>query len=110
MAHLRDEIKAGIIVITSLVILSLFIILIGRREFFEAFDVYYLRIMNAAGLDAGAEVRLAGVRVGRVLDITAPASAGEPVTVKIGIKKGTPLYTGTKALITQIGFVGDIYL
>ncbi len=48
--------------------------------------------------------------IGRVLNISAPDSPAEPITIKIGIKKGTALYKGTKALVTQIGFVGDIYL
>jgi ABC-type transporter Mla subunit MlaD len=66
--------------------------------------------MNASGLETGAQVRLGGVRVGKVLDIKAPDKPGEPVSVEIGIKRGTVLYKGTKALISQVGFVGDIYL
>jgi phospholipid/cholesterol/gamma-HCH transport system substrate-binding protein len=66
--------------------------------------------MNAAGLEVGSQVKLGGVRIGRVLSIKAPNGPGEPVTVEIGIRKGAALYKGTKASITQIGFVGDIYL
>jgi phospholipid/cholesterol/gamma-HCH transport system substrate-binding protein len=110
MKYLREEIKAGIIIVTALVILSGSIILIGGSSLYEKFDVYYVYFMNSAGLETGAQVRLGGVRVGRILDISPPQKPGEPVTVKVGIKKGTILYKGTKALITQIGFVGDIYL
>jgi ABC-type transporter Mla subunit MlaD len=107
---MKEEIKAGIIIVASLVILGAFIILIGGSQVFEKFDKYYIQVMNAAGLETGAQVRLGGVRVGRVLDIKAPDKPGEPVTIEIGIKQGTFLYKGTKALITQVGFVGDIYL
>ncbi|MFZ5906684.1 MAG: MlaD family protein [Nitrospirota bacterium] len=107
---MKDEIKAGIIIVSSVVILSAFIILIGGGQFFEEFDTYTIEVMNAAGLEPGAQVRLGGVRVGRVLAIHAPVKPGEPVTIKVGVKKGTLLYKGTKALITQVGFVGDIYL
>jgi phospholipid/cholesterol/gamma-HCH transport system substrate-binding protein len=107
---LKEEIKAGIIIIASLAILSSFIILIGGSQLFEKYDKYYIKIMNTAGLETGAQVRLGGVRVGRVTDVNPPSKPGEPVTVEIGVKKGTALYKGTKALITQIGFVGDIYL
>lgn len=110
MAYLKDEIRAGIIILSSFIILSLFVILIGGSHIFEKFDIYYTRVMNAAGLEEGAQVKLGGVRVGRVLNISAPDSPAEPITIKIGIKKGTVLYKGTKALVTQIGFVGDIYL
>jgi ABC-type transporter Mla subunit MlaD len=107
---LKEEIKAGIIIIASLMILSGFIVLIGGSQLFEKLDVYYIQVMNASGLETGAQVRLGGVRVGRVLDIKAPDKPGEPVSVEIGIKRGTVLYKGTKALISQVGFVGDIYL
>ncbi|GAB4417661.1 MAG: MlaD family protein [Thermodesulfovibrionales bacterium] len=110
MAYLKEEIKAGIIIITSLVVLSGFIVLIGGTQYFEKLDRYYVRVMNAAGLEVGAQVKLGGVRVGRVLSIRAPSLPGEPVTIEIGIKKGTAIYKGTKALITQVGFVGDLYL
>jgi phospholipid/cholesterol/gamma-HCH transport system substrate-binding protein len=107
---LKEEIKAGIIIIVSIVILGGFIILIGGGRFYEKTDNYYVKFTNAAGLEVGAQVKLGGVRVGRVLAINVPTQAGEPVTIEIGIKKGTTLYKGTKASVTQIGFVGDIYL
>jgi ABC-type transporter Mla subunit MlaD len=107
---MKEVIKAGLLIIVSLLILSGFIILIGGSQFFEKFDNYSVKVMNAAGLEVGAQVRLGGVRMGRVLDIKAPKKPGEPVIIEIGIKRGTPLYKGTKAYITQVGFVGDIYL
>lgn len=110
MAYLKEEIKAGLIIVSSLVLLSGFVILIGGTQFFEKFDTYYVKVKNAAGLEEGAQVRLGGVRIGRVVSIREPSGAGEAITIKIGVKKDTPLYKGTRALITQIGFVGDIYL
>ena len=110
MAYLKEEIKAGVIIFSALIILSAFTILIGGSGLFEKFDVYYVKMMNAAGLESGSQVKLGGVRVGSVKDIEVPDKPGEPITITIGIKRGTPLYKGTLALITQIGFVGDIYL
>jgi ABC-type transporter Mla subunit MlaD len=110
VAYLKEEVKAGLIVVSSLVILSAFVILIGGTRFFEKFDTYYVKVKNAVGLEEGAQVKLGGVRIGRVISVREPVNAGDSITVKIGVKKDTPLYKGTKALITQIGFVGDIYL
>ncbi len=107
---LREEVKAGLIILISLILLSGFIILIGGSQFFEKLDRYYVKVMNAAGLEVGAQVKLGGVRVGRVLSITPPDGPGKPITIEIGITRGTTLYQGTKASITQVGFVGDIYL
>jgi len=108
--YLKEEIKAGAIVVLALVILTGFIVLIGGSRLFEKLDVYYVKVKNSAGLESGSQVKIGGVRAGKVIDIKAPEAAGNPVVIKIGIKKGTPLYKGTKASITQVGFVGDIYL
>lgn len=107
---MKEEIKAGIIIGASLLILTVLVIIIGGSNMFEKFDTYYVRVMNTAGVEAGAQVKLGGVRVGKVLAVKEPAGPGEPVTIVIGIKKGTPIYKGTRAMITQLGFVGDLYL
>ncbi len=44
------------------------------------------------------------------MDIKPPAGPGEPVTITLGLNMGTDLFEGTKAFITQVGFVGDAYL
>lgn len=107
---MRDEIKAGLIIVISMVLLTLVVILIGGGQFLEKFDHYTIRVKNAAGLEPGAQVKLGGVRVGRVLAVREPGRAGESVVIEIGVKRGKPIYKGTKALVTQVGFVGDIYL
>jgi ABC-type transporter Mla subunit MlaD len=107
---LKEEIKAGTVIVVSLLILSAFIIFIGGGRLFDDYDKYSVHVMNAGGLEVGAQVRLGGVRIGRILSINPPAGPGKPVTIEIGIKKGTVLYKGTMAKITQLGFVGDIYL
>lgn len=110
MAYLKEEVKAGAIVVVSFIILSGFVILIGGSQTFQKLDPYYVKVLNAAGIEEGTQVKLGGVRVGRVISVTPPASAGEPVTIKVGVKKGTALYKGTKASISQAGFVGDLYV
>jgi len=107
---LREEIKAGLIIAVSMLLLTALIILIGGSQFLDKFDTYYIKVKNAAGLESGAQVKLGGVRVGRVVSVKEPQQAGESVVVEIGVKQGKPIYKGTKASITQVGFVGDIYL
>jgi len=50
------------------------------------------------------------VRIGKVLKVKTPSSPGEPITITLGVKKGTVLYKGIKASIAQVGFVGDLYI
>ncbi|MDP2157536.1 MAG: MlaD family protein [Nitrospirota bacterium] len=107
---MREEVKAGLIIVVSMLLLTALIILIGGSQFLDKYDTYYIRVKNAAGLETGAQVKLGGVRVGRVVSVKEPQQAGESVLVEIGIKQGKPIYKGTKASVTQVGFVGDIYL
>jgi ABC-type transporter Mla subunit MlaD len=106
----KEEIKAGIIIVSSFLVLSALVILIGGSRFFEKVDTYSVKVMNATGLEVGTQVKLGGVRVGRITAIKEPAGPGERVRIEIGIKQGTPVYKGTKAMITQNGFVGDIFM
>ncbi len=107
---MKEEIKAGIIIVSSFLVLSAMVILIGGSRFFEKVDTYSVKLMNATGLEVGSQVKLGGVRVGSVTVIKEPAGPGKPVTIEIGIKHGTRLYKGTRAKITQNGFVGDIFM
>ena len=101
MVYLKDEIKAGVIIVISLILLSAFTIFVGGTQFFEKYDIYYVKLLNA---------RLGGVRAGKIMDIKPPTGPGEPVTITLGLNQGTDLFQGTKAFITQVGFVGDAYL
>ncbi|MBF0464912.1 MAG: MCE family protein [Nitrospirae bacterium] len=110
MSKYNEEIKAGIIIVTGLVVIALFVILIGGSKFYDKYDVYYVKLMDTAGINEGSAVRLGGLKVGRIKEMTAPVKPNEPVTVVLGINKGTSIFNGTKAKISQIGFVGEIYL
>ncbi|KJU84530.1 mammalian cell entry domain-containing protein [Candidatus Magnetobacterium bavaricum] len=110
MPYLKEEIRAGVIVIAALTVISVMVVAIGGTQMFEKFNLYYVRLMNVAGLDVGSQVRLGGVRIGNIQDIIPPDKPNEPVRLVLAINKSIVLYEGTKAVISQIGFVGDIYL
>ena len=107
---MKEEIKAGIIIVSSFLVLSALVILIGGSRFFEKADLYSVKVMNATGLEVGTQVKLGGVRVGSVKAIKEPTGPGQRVTVEIGLKHGTPVFKGTRAMISQNGFVGDIFM
>ncbi|MBI5187665.1 MAG: MCE family protein [Nitrospirae bacterium] len=110
MNYLRDEVRAGLVVFVSLFLMSIFVILIGGSAVFEKYDKYYAEVSNSGSLEQGAQVRLGGVRAGRVLNISIPEGEKGHVLIEFGVKKGTPIYKGTKAVIATFGFVGDTYL
>ncbi|MBF0457678.1 MAG: MCE family protein [Nitrospirae bacterium] len=109
-SYIKEEIKAGIVIAATLLIVSLFVILVSGGRFGTKYDIYYVKLMDVAGIDVGSQIRLGGMRVGKITSIIIPGNAKEPLTVVLGINKGTKFYKGTRAIISQIGFVGEIYL
>ncbi len=107
---MREEIKAGLTIVGAMLILTLSVIAIGGSRLFDSFDTYYTRLFNVTGLETGSMVKLGGMTIGRVLSINPPQRENEPIVVELGITKGTPLYEGMKSSISQVGFVGDIFL
>jgi phospholipid/cholesterol/gamma-HCH transport system substrate-binding protein len=66
---------------------------------------------SVGGLEQGAVVRLNGVPVGIVRDISL-APDGNAVAVKLGVKRGTRarLHDGASARITTVGFLAELYV
>ena len=63
---------------------------------------------NVSGLKGGNFVRIAGVEVGKVKDMTLQKDG--TVTVVFDIDKGLPLTEGTKAAVRYENLIGDRYL
>jgi ABC-type transporter Mla subunit MlaD len=70
-------------------------------------DRYDVRLDNAAGLIRGDEVRIAGVRVGKVVGLEL-ADAG--VVVAIAVDPGTPIYADARAFAEPKSTFGEKYL
>jgi len=70
-----------------------------------------VRFPSVGGLEEGAVVRLNGVPVGVVRDISLTPQ-GNDVAVKLGVKKGTRarLHEGASARITTVGFLAELYV
>jgi phospholipid/cholesterol/gamma-HCH transport system substrate-binding protein len=87
------------------------LVLFSRRPaFFDRQREYHTTFRSVAGLNVGDEVRYGGVRVGSVtaLDIdSAPPSA---ILVRFRVRRLTPVRADTRAVITQLGLLGQPYL
>jgi len=87
------------------------LVLFARRPaFLDRQREYRTSFRSVAGLNVGDEVRYGGVRVGSItaLDIdTAPPST---ILVRFRVRRLTPVRGGTRAVITQLGLLGQPYL
>ncbi len=102
-----SELKIGIVTVVAVTIVAVTIFtLTGGRGF--AWQRYNLktRFSNVAGLNKGAPVRLAGLEVGQVTDLT---FAGEQVEVTLEINKEqrSRITTGSTAKVGSVSLLGQ---
>jgi phospholipid/cholesterol/gamma-HCH transport system substrate-binding protein len=107
---MRDEVKAGIVIILSLLILAGLIVGVSGVSFWERTDQYTVRLRSSGGLDQGAAVRLGGLKVGRVLAMRIPPEDATRVEITLGVRRGTVIPQGTWASVATLGLLGDTFL
>jgi phospholipid/cholesterol/gamma-HCH transport system substrate-binding protein len=83
----------------------------GSLKFFGREEKVHLTFTSVGGLEEGSTVRLNGVPVGHVRDISL-TKTGNDVMVELGVKNGTRarLHQGSSARITSTGFLGELYV
>ena len=102
-----SELKIGVLTITAIAIAGFTIfLLVGQGGFF--WQRYSLKAMfdNVSGLNQGSPVRVAGVQVGSVSDVTL---VGDRVEVTLQVKKSQRqrITTGSVAKLGSISLLGE---
>ncbi|MCP3676073.1 MAG: MCE family protein [Deltaproteobacteria bacterium] len=108
MIKLTSEAKVGLFVILGILLLvymSLKIggVRIGKSDGYELF----VRFDSVAGLDKDSSVRVAGVEIGRVKQITLD---GNKAKLTLMVKKDTRIGADFVAVLTTQGVLGERYL
>jgi phospholipid/cholesterol/gamma-HCH transport system substrate-binding protein len=94
---------------TVLCLVSTFVLVTVFGQFrFDSRASYSAVFTNVSGLKGGNFVRIAGVEVGKVKDMTLHEDG--TVTVDFAIDKGLVLTDGTKAAVRYENLIGDRYL
>jgi phospholipid/cholesterol/gamma-HCH transport system substrate-binding protein len=94
---------------TILCLVSTFVLVTVFGQFrFDSRASYSAVFTNVSGLKGGNFVRIAGVEVGKVKDMTLHGDG--TVTVDFAIDKGLVLTDGTKAAVRYENLIGDRYL
>lgn len=106
----RDEVKAGLVIAVSLVVLVSLILGVSGVSVWERYDRYSVRLRSATGLEPGTPVRLGGLKVGKVLALRIPPEDTARVEITLGVQQGTAIPQGTWATIATMGLLGDPFL
>lgn len=101
-----EEIKAGIVIFISIIILAGFVLQISRRSLKET-ATYRSRFEYVRGLNTGAVVTYAGLKVGTVRNLFIPEDADEMVEVVFEIPADISVREGAMATISTIGLMGE---
>lgn len=105
--------RLGLFIVTALLIFAAGIFWIGHQRFLFS-STYALKadFANVAGLNNGAEVRVAGIHEGSVKRIELPSHSNEKVRVVMDLQKATRgvIKKDSIAGIRSEGLVGDKYV
>ncbi|MBC7186405.1 MAG: MCE family protein [Calditrichaeota bacterium] len=110
MTYRRSEVKAGLFVIVSVLILLTFIIAISGLDFKRDTHRYLARFRYVGGITRGSLVRVGGMEVGRVTDLRIPADGDSRVEVVLEVRGDAPIRVDSEAFITTIGLMGAFYV
>ncbi|MEN3028450.1 MAG: MlaD family protein [Aquificaceae bacterium] len=103
-----NEIKVGFLVILFSLGFAFLILTFGEVPFFKpAVKTYRVYFDNVAGLSVGAEVRVAGIKSGKVRSVSLKEGR---VEVLFELDKDVALYRDAQAEIGTLGLMGDKYL
>jgi len=105
---LSTELKLGVFVVVVSLAFAFLILTFGEIPLFkEKTKIYVVYFDDVAGLSKGAEVRVAGVRAGKVKEVSFEDGK---VKVLFEIRGDINLYRNAKASIGTLGLMGDKYL
>lgn len=104
----KYETVVGIFVVASLITLLIMVLIAAKQEgLFVEYAQYRAVFKNISGLKPGSEVRLAGVQVGTVKEITVGADGRINVTFEVMEKYRNQIREDSRASIGYMGLMGD---
>ncbi|BBX92335.1 MCE family protein [Mycolicibacterium boenickei] len=109
MRRATARVATRVVLFTALSLVFTFILVTVFGQFrFDSRASYSAVFTNVSGLKGGNFVRVAGVEVGKVSDLTLHKDG--TVTVDFAIDKGLTLTEGTRAKVRYENLIGDRYL
>lgn len=111
---IRNELKAGVFVAISFALIALLILVMGReRQIFAKQSEFFAVFKDVKGLSEGAPVRLGGIPIGRVKEVTFSRDASDPlvhVTLLINNRYLDRVRPDSQVSIDTQGLLGDRFV
>ena len=110
MSYSSNEIKAGAIIVTGLVVLGLFLVAIFGFNYGEETKEYRVNLDYVGGITKGSLVKFNGYNVGQVKEILLPSEENPKLQLVIAVDKDTPVRKNSVAYITSIGIMAEMHV
>lgn len=110
MAYRADEVKVGLVIVVSLLILAGFIVSILGLKIGQPTKTYMTTLRFAGGIEPGTVVRFGGMQAGRVAAVNVSSRDDSLIELTMRVAEGTPVKTDSEVFINTIGFLGQYYL
>ena len=106
-----EEVKVGLFVMGAAVLLVLALVLVGGLNLFQQpRHTYTVRTHFAGGMEEGAPVRYAGMKVGRVDRLALDPQDPTRAVVTLSVYPETPVRADNTATVTALGMLGENYI
>ncbi|MCC6217750.1 MAG: MCE family protein [Polyangiaceae bacterium] len=119
MSQRSIEVRVGILILVALALLAGFLVVMGGLSFEPTYTVK-VDFDNPGGLQSGAPVRIAGVKVGRVAEIQFRGGVVDPATqqpaptirviAKIEKRYQSSITENSRWFVTSQGVLGELFL
>jgi phospholipid/cholesterol/gamma-HCH transport system substrate-binding protein len=113
------EVKVGILIMTAVTLLALFILVMGGLNFQPTYALN-VDFDNPGGLQTGAPVKIAGVKVGKIVDIQFRGGEAKPtpgkrealvrMAVKVERRYMSSIHENSIFYVTTQGVLGEQFL
>ncbi len=110
---MQNEAKVGMFFIAAVILATVVFFFLGDYAGRWGSLTVTAHFGDIAGLESGADVRLSGVRVGRVLKVVLEEDArfpGRPAQAIMAIDRGVMLFNTDKFFVDQGALLGDKYI
>jgi len=104
---IRAAVRVALFTVMCLIFMFALITVFGQFRF-DSRSSFHAVFSNVSGLKGGNFVRIAGVEVGKVKDMTLHKDG--TVTVDFAVDQGLQLTEGTRAVVRYENLIGDRYL
>lgn len=107
---MNEQAKVGVVVLVSAVLLVAAAFAIANLHFGGHYNHYHSVFKFAAGIEEGAPVRFAGLKVGRVNKVGVDPKDPTQVEVDIEVKADTPVSSESSAKVSQLTMLSETYV